>query len=235
MSLLCAIGIMAYNEAASIGPLLGALVSQRTARVSLSEIVVVASGCTDGTEAIAREWARRDGRIHLVRQENREGKALAINWFLSHARRKILVVCSADLLPASDAIEQLVAPFADPEVGMSTARPVPLNKPDTLMGFAAQMLWGLHHQINLTSFKAGELIAFRKIFERIPNGTPVDEASIEPMIRGQGYKVRYVPTAIVYNKGPETMSDFLRQRRRIYAGHLKLRDAAGYKVSTMSS
>lgn len=234
MSILCSVGIMAYNEAASIAQLLEALVSQRTSMVILSEIVVVASGCTDDTEAIVQDWARRDGRIRLISQAHREGKASAINRFLSQARQKIVVICSADLLPVEEAIEQLVAPFADPDVGMTSARPVPVNPPDTLMGFAAHMLWGLHHQINLSSFKAGELIAFRKIFERIPSGTAVDEASIEPMVRGQEYKVRYVPTAIVYNKGPETVQDFLRQRRRIYAGHLKLRDTLGYKVGTMN-
>ena len=62
----------------------------------------------------------------------------------------------------------------------------------------------------------------------------VDEASVEPLIRGQGYGVRYVPDAIVYNKGPETVDDFLRQRRRIYAGHLEMQAALGYSVSTMS-
>ena len=102
------------------------------------------------------------------------------------------------------------------------------------MGFTAHLLWDLHHQINLRSFKAGEMIAFRKIFERIPYYTSVDEASIEPVTRGQGYEVRYVPTAVVYNKGPLTVGDFLRQRRRIYAGHLALRHALGYRVSTFS-
>jgi len=103
------------------------------------------------------------------------------------------------------------------------------------MGFAAHLLWNLHHRTNLIDFKAGEMIAFRKIFERIPNHTAVDEASIEAVIRGQGYQVRYVEKAITYNKGPDTVKDFLRQRRRIHAGHLALRDAVGYRVATLSS
>jgi poly-beta-1,6-N-acetyl-D-glucosamine synthase len=56
---------------------------------------------------------------------------------------------------------------------------------------------------------------------------------MEPVIRGQGYRVQYVPTAIVYNKGPETIADFLNQRRHVYAGHLTLHDAIGYEVSNM--
>jgi cellulose synthase/poly-beta-1,6-N-acetylglucosamine synthase-like glycosyltransferase len=225
---------MVYNEEANIGGMLEALVSQRTAKVALTEIVVVASGCTDHTESIVQGWARRDPRIRLMVQPRREGKASAINQFLPQAREKIVVLCSADLLPEAHAIEELVAPFADPAVGMTTGRPVPVNEPRTFMGFAAHLLWDLHHQVNLRSFKAGEIIAFRKIFERIPYHTWVDEASIEPVIRGQGYEVRYVPTAVVYIKGPLTMGDFLRQRRRIFAGHLAVRRTLGYRVSTMS-
>src|SRR5258708_38145197 len=78
------------------------------------------------------------------------------------------------------------------------------------------------------------MIAFRKIFERIPYHTAVDEASIEPVIRGQGYKAAYVPGAIVHNKGPETLKDFLSQRRRIYPGHLYGRDPLDYSGTTMS-
>ena len=234
MPLACSVAIMAYNEEANIGGMLKALVSQRTARVTLAEIVVVASGCTDRTESIVEDWARRDHRIRLIVQPRREGKASAINRFLPQAREKIVVVGGADMLPAADAIEELVAPFADPAVGLTAGRPVPVNDPGTFMGFAARLLWDLHHQVNLRSFKAGEMVAFRKIFEQIPFSTSVDEASIEPVTRGQGYEARYIPTAVIYNKGPVTVGDFLRQRRRIYAGHLALRHTLGYSVSTIS-
>jgi cellulose synthase/poly-beta-1,6-N-acetylglucosamine synthase-like glycosyltransferase len=234
MSIACSMGIMAYNEQANIGRMLQAVVSQRTTNLNLTEILVVASGCTDRTESIVHDWARRDQRIRLIVQAQREGKASAINQFLPQVREKIVVVCSADLLPEAGALEALVAPFADPAVGMTTGRPVPVNDPGTFMGFAAHMLWNLHHEINLRSFKAGEMIAFRNIFERIPYNTAVDEASIEPVIRSQGYEVRYVPTAVVYNKGPVTVADYLRQRRRIFAGHLVVRHSLGYTVSTMS-
>ena len=234
MPINCSMGIMAYNEEANIGRLLDAVVSQKFKEVALTEIVVVASGCTDNTEAVVLEWAKRDSRIRLISQEKRMGKASAINDYLPKAQEKILVLCSADLLPEPEAIERLVAPFADPEVGMTSSRPVPVNDASQFMGFAAHMLWDLHHAINMKSFKAGEMIAIRKIFERIPYHTAVDEASMEPVIRGQGYQAQYVPTAIVYNKGPETVADFLRQRRRIYAGHLAVRDTLGYNVSTMS-
>lgn len=234
MTIPCSIGITAHNEEANIGKLLRRVQEQRLETVVLNEIIVVISGCTDNTEAIVREIAAGDGRIRLFIQEKREGKASAINLFMRHATEKVLVLSSADLLPAYEAVEKLVAPLADAEIGMTSCRPVPVNDPGTFMGFAAHLLWDLHHQINLNGFKAGEMTAFRKIFERIPYHTAVDEASVEPIIRGQGYQVQYVPDAIVYNKGPETVADFLRQRRRIYAGHLDVKEMLGYAVSTMN-
>ena len=230
----CSLGIMAHNEAANIGRLLARVGASRLDQVAVAEIIVVASGCTDDTEAIVREAAAADPRIRLISQPTREGKASAMNLFLRDAACDVLILSSADLLPSEDAIERLVSPFADPEIGMTACRPEPLNDPATFMGFAAHLLWDLHHQMNLEGFKAGEMIAFRKVFARIPPHTAVDEASVEPLIRGQGYGVRYVPDAIVYNKGPETVDDFLRQRRRIYAGHLEMQAALGYSVSTMS-
>ena len=230
----CSLGIMAHNEAANIGRLLARVAASRLERVRVAEIIVVASGCTDDTEAIVREAAAADPRIRLISQPTREGKASAMNLFLRDAACDVLILSSADLLPSEDAIERLVSPFADPEVGMTACRPEPVNDPATFMGFAAHLLWDLHHQMNLVGFKAGEMIAFRKVFTRIPPHTAVDEASVEPLIRGQGYGVRYVPEAVVYNKGPETVPDFLRQRRRIYAGHLEMQAALGYSVSTMS-
>jgi len=120
------------------------------------------------------------------------------------------------------------------EVGMTSGRPVPVNDPNTFMGFAAHLLWRLHHEVARRHFKAGEMIAFRLIFQRIPYDSAVDEASVEPVIKGQGYRVVYVPEAVIHNKGPENVADFLRQRRRIYAGHMAVRNNLGYVVSTMN-
>ncbi|MCP4360780.1 MAG: glycosyltransferase [Chloroflexi bacterium] len=231
----CSIGITAYNEEANIGRLLQRILDQQLDTVAITEIIVVASGCTDRTEEIVRDFTARDGRIQLLTQPQREGKASAMNLFIQEAAEDVLVLCSADLLPEITAVEQLIAPFSDPEMGMTGCHPVPVNDPATFMGFAVHMQWNLHHELNMQgSFKGGEMVGFRRVFVRIPYHTAVDEASVEPIVRGQGYKVHYCPDAIVANKGPETVDDFLRQRRRIYAGHMALEQLLGYKVSTMS-
>jgi hypothetical protein len=103
---------------------------------------------------------------------------------------------------------------------------------NTFMGFVVHMLWRLHHLLALKSPKLGEMVAFRSTVRSIPPDTAVDEASIEAMIVEDGMTLRYVPEAIVYNKGASNVSDFLRQRRRIYAGHIWLSKVQSYEVST---
>jgi cellulose synthase/poly-beta-1,6-N-acetylglucosamine synthase-like glycosyltransferase len=225
---------MAHNEEANIGNMLEAVCRQQFEDVSVAEVVVVASGCVDRTEEIVREFCQRDQRIRLVSQAKREGKSAAINTLLCNSNEEIIVVVNADTIPAPDAIECLVAPFRDPSVGMTAGRPVPTNDPRTFMGYAVHFLWALHHQLSLRRPKMGELIAFRNIFRQIPTDSAVDEASIEPLIRGQGLRLCYVPEATIYNRGPETVQDYLCQRRRIFAGHVYVRDTLGYRVSTMS-
>jgi cellulose synthase/poly-beta-1,6-N-acetylglucosamine synthase-like glycosyltransferase len=231
----CCIGIMAYNEEANIGRLLGALLAQRTEIACIDEIVVVASGCTDRTEAIAREFADRDPRIRVLVQPRKEGKASAVNLLMRSTDCEVIILESADTLPRPETIEELIRPLQDPAVGMVGGHPVPTNSRDTFMGYAAHLVWELHHRIALQHPKMGELIAFRNIFRQIPYDTAVDEASIEPLIVGQGYRLAYAPRAIVYNRGPEQVQEFLKRRRANFAGHLYVKDTLGYKVSTMSS
>ncbi len=226
------VGVMAYNEERNIGKLLDALTTQTLTDVSIGEIYVVSSGSTDRTDAIVEEWADREPRITLVRQAEREGKASAINLFLERADAEIFILESGDTLPAPECVENLVAPFADPNVGMTGARPTPVDDPERFMGFVVHMLWRLHHRLALRSPKLGEMVAFRSFVRAIPNDTAVDEASIEAMVVDAGMSLAYAPDAIVYNKGAGDVRDFLKQRRRIYAGHIWLEKEQSYEVST---
>jgi cellulose synthase/poly-beta-1,6-N-acetylglucosamine synthase-like glycosyltransferase len=230
----CCIGIMAYNEEANIRLLLQALLVQKTEKVAIDEIVVVASGCTDGTEDIVREYVAIDPRVRLLSQPRKEGKASAVNLLLRNTECEVVVLESADTLPLENTIEALVSPMTDPKVGMVGGRPVPVNSPNQFMGYGAHLVWELHHQMSLRHPKMGEVIAFRNIFAQIPHDSAVDEASIEPLIIGQGLRLHYAPEAVVFNKGPETAAEFVKRRRGNFAGHLYVKETLGYKVSTMS-
>lgn len=226
---------MAYNEEANIGRTLRAVLDQHVTFLEIEEVIVVASGCTDQTVPIVAALALQEPRIRLCIQEKREGKASAINLFLKQAASPIVVVIGADVIPADSALESLCAPFKNPRVGMVGGHPVPVNDPATFMGHAVHLLWRLHDRLARVHPKLGEAIAFRNVIPGIPSSSPVDEISIQAFISQLGYQLIYEPSCVVYNKGPLTVGDFLKQRRRIYAGHLQVRAQQHYEASTMKA
>jgi len=229
----CSIGIMAYNEEANIASTLQAVLAQTGPTIVINEVIVVASGCTDRTVPIVSEMATQEARIRLFVQEKREGKASAINLFLKQATSPVVVLIGADVIPETSAIEYLCAPFKDATIGMVGGRPVPVNDPNTFMGHAVHLLWRLHDGVARSYPKLGEVISFRNVIKGIPTDSAVDEISIQALISQLGFKLIYQPACVVYNKGPLTVRDFLKQRRRIYAGHLKVLRQQKYEASTM--
>jgi poly-beta-1,6-N-acetyl-D-glucosamine synthase len=229
----CSVGIMAYNEEANISHTIQAVLEQQGPSMCIEEIIVVASGCTDRTVPIVTEIALKEPRVRLCIQEKREGKASAINLFLKQTVSHVAILIGADVLPEVSALEHLCSPFKDPKIGMVGGCPVPVNDPATFMGHAVHLLWGLHDRLARIHPKLGEVIAFRNVIKGIPTDSPVDEISIQALISQLGYELVYEPTCVVYNKGPLTIRDFLKQRRRIYVGHLKVRDQQNYAASTM--
>lgn len=231
----CSVGITAHNEEANIGQLLEAMLNQRLREVEITEIIVVASGCTDRTEEIVREYMQRDPRIKLIVQPRREGKTSAINLFLKEAKEDICVLESGDTCPREDSVENLVRMFRDPSVGMTGAQKVAVNTPDHIVGYLSHLRLRMEHHLCMEIPRLGEMIAFRKVFDHIPPDVAMDEAFVEALVVRRGLQVRYAPDAIVYNMGPTTVSDFIRQRRRNYAGHLHLKAKYGYKVASLDS
>src|SRR5579885_2398654 len=229
----CSVGIMAYNEEANIERTLRAILRQEGSSMYIEEVLVVASGCTDRTVAIVADIAEQESRVYLHTQEKREGKASAINLFLKQASSEVAVLIGADVIPHESAIDRLCAPFTNPQIGMVGGRPVPVNDPCTFMGHTVHLLWRLHDKIARIHPKLGEVIAFRNVISGIPANSAVDEISIQALISQLGYELIYQPDCIVYNKGPLTVRDFLKQRRRIYAGHLKVRTQQKYEACTM--
>ena len=233
--LVCSVGITAYNEEENIGPLLAAMIDQHLHRVEIGEIIIVASACTDRTVPIVREFMAREPRIKLIEQAQREGKTSAVNLFLAAAQHDICVLESGDTLPHEYAVEHLVRMFDDPTVGMVGAQKVAVNTPDHIVGLLSHLRLRMEHELCLEIPRLGEMIAFRKVFERIPHDVAMDEAFVEALVVRNGMQVKYAPDAVVYNTGPESINDFIRQRRRNHAGHLYLKHKYGYAVSSIQN
>jgi cellulose synthase/poly-beta-1,6-N-acetylglucosamine synthase-like glycosyltransferase len=221
------IGVFAFNEAGSIGPLLDALVEQELGSQLEVEIIVVSFGSTDGTDGIVTERARRDRRIRLESHPVCQGKAASVNRFLRVARGEVLVILSGDSeVRSRDAIRGLVEPLIeDPTIGCVGARHRVSNPGrGGFVAFAGERVWSTLHLVSSVEPKvSGDLMAIRAgVVGSLPAGLLNDDAYLEIACRQRGLSRLYRPEVEVFIRIPETLRDYLVQRRRIYGGHAQL-------------
>lgn len=109
----CSIVIRAYNEARHLPRLLEGIRQQTVRDV---EVILVDSGSTDGTPAIAEAFGAKILRI--APQEFTFGRSL--NLGLSAATRELAVIASAHVYPVyPDWLERLLEPFEDASIALT--------------------------------------------------------------------------------------------------------------------
>jgi len=230
------VGICAYNEEHNIKRLLQNLLTKQNLQ-SDSRILVICSGCTDKTPQVVKGFHRIDARIELVSEAQRRGKANALNKIFEKAKESadFLILVNADALPQDRSIEQLVSKLKNERLGAVFARPIPLNARQGISNRIAHMVWELHHKISFyrTPKLSAELCALRtSCLTIVPENIATDEPYIELAIREQGYAINYVPEAVVLIRCPTSIVDLFKQRKRIWIGHLQVKEMAGFVVST---
>ncbi len=231
-----AIGICAYNEEQTISKSIRSIFSQTLEDVCIKEVIVVASGCTDGTVSIVQGLMEEYPLLRLIIQEKREGKNSAINAYLDAKTADIVVMLNADnVFATDDSLEQLVLPFRDESVGITGGRPIPLNSKKTKVGYTVHMMWLMHHHLALIYPKIGEIIAFRDIGTRLRTDQQSDEDTLRMRLEEEGYKCIYTPKCIVYNRGPETEEDYRKQRIRVNIGEVNMKKVYDYDIPTWNN
>ena len=227
------VGVIAHNEEGNIAHLLDCLLKQNEYIFEIGEIIVVSSGSIDDTDKIVHKYAKKFNKIVLITEEKRKGKYSAINEFLNVCNEDYLVLISADVIPQKNFLEEICKPLLLNNVGVVASRPKNLKNNSRILDFTNNLQWELAHRISLKDPKYGEAISFKKIFTSLES-TTVDEEYIAMFVKSNGYIGAYAHRAVVYNKGPNNLKEYLNQRRRIYCGHLWLK-RNGYKPSSMKS
>ncbi len=227
------VGICAFNEDKNIGQLLESVLNEQELP-SESEVLVVCSGCTDDTVEIAQDYAKKDHRINVFVEENRTGKASAVNKILQNARGTNIIFISADTLPNRNCFQNLTSKLQDSQAGIVCGKPIPVKDPKSLVGRMVQALWLFHDHVFIELNDAGlarhasEVFCIRKgIVHRIPPETVNDDAYIAVTAKKKGWLIKYEPHAFVSISGPKTLADYIRQRRRIIFGHYQIRKLTG--------
>lgn len=119
------ITVPAFNEEHQIRETLDSLLALEYP-AEKKQILIVSDASTDGTDEIVRSF--EDRGVELVRQPERRGKTAAENAVAPLLRGEIVVNTDASIRIHPGSLKELVAPFADPEVGLTSGRDVSVGK-----------------------------------------------------------------------------------------------------------
>ena len=214
--------IAAYNEAAAIRIKLENALALDYPKEKL-QILVTNDGSDDGTVEIVRSFAEQG--VEMVSGAERQGKIMALKRGVEAARGEILVMSDATNAYSPNTIRALVAPFADPSVGIASgAKFIP--KGDGALGSSEGLYWKYESWLKKQETKlgncinvTGEIYAVRKALFGAPPDTIINDDFYTMMnILKQGYRVVYTPEARSWERVSQTAADEVKRRARINAG-----------------
>ena len=206
--------IPTFNGARRIGNCLDALLEQ--ARTREAEIVVVDDGSTDN---VAEVVSRYSG-VRLVSQAN-AGPAAARNRGVQEAHGEIVLFTDDDCVPTSGWLDAMPAPFRDPEVvgAKGVYRTRQKNLAARFVQIEYEDRYHLMEGLSNIDFVDTYSAAFRR--DRFlelggyDTSFPVacaEDAELSYRMSARGWKMKFVPGAIVYHTHPDTLWLYLKRK-----------------------
>lgn len=214
-----------YNEELSIKQRIENLFKSDYPQNKL-EIIVVDSGSNDGTRS-AIETGFCD-RVTLVIEEERKGKAHAINLGLDLCKGEIIILTDATALYDEKTILHLVTPFKDKTIGgVSALYKIP-NSDESHSSGSERTFWShkdsiriLESKVHSTSWLSGEACAFRnKIINRVSEDSLADDSNIALQVISKGYRSVVNQKSSFSERSPTQFSDYIKIKSRRTLGGL---------------
>jgi len=233
--------IPAFNEGAMVEKAIESSARSDYPR-ELMEVICVDDGSTDDTwNYIEKAAARHPGLVQTVRHSRNRGKRQALATGFDRARGEILVTMDSDSIIARDGLLHLVAPFADPQVGASTAKVRVYNRTENLLTRMLAVRYVMAFEFFRAStsvFKtvmccSGVLSAYRrKVVIRFQHRwlnqnflgqtcTYGDDRALTNFILREGYHTVYQRTAEVQTLAPKTLPKLARMLTRWHKSFIR--------------
>jgi cellulose synthase/poly-beta-1,6-N-acetylglucosamine synthase-like glycosyltransferase len=227
--------LAAHNEESRISARIRELVGLVEARPAGGELIVVSDGSSDRTvaeaEAAALEAESASGGsvpVRVLVQEPRQGKAMALNRAHAAAAHSVLVFADARQTWAPDAMERLVAPFADSAVGAVSGDLVIESASGVMAGVG--LYWRFEKWLRRTESRFDSMVSVtgciaavrHELFPALPMETILDDVYWPLTVAMAGYRVVHVPRARAFDRLPERARDEFRRKVRTLAGNFQL-------------
>ena len=206
--------IPTFNGAPRIGRCLDALLAQAGGRDI--EIIVVNDGSTDNTVDVVKRYPG----VHCISQLN-AGPAAARNRGAAEARGSLVLLTDDDCVPLPGWIDAMVEPFRDPEV--VAAKGIYRTRQKALVARFVQIeyedRYRLMGNLETIDFVDTYSAAFRRdrFLEMSGYDTSFPVACAEDVelsyrMSARGWKMKFVPQAIVYHTHPDTLASYLKKK-----------------------
>ena len=193
------------------------------------EILVIDSGSSDATKSIVQRLCAEGGapRTKLVCEDERRGKASAINCGSAHAAGDIILVTDANSFFDANVLAELGPHFERPEIGGVGGRYV-VSNPENPLPRTEQFYWDLEtllrtgeSALDSACLFQGEINAWRKCIVDADTAMIGEDLDMSIAIRKKGYKVAFEPNAICYEPSPTSFSEQRTQKKRRCLGTIQ--------------
>jgi len=217
--------IPVYNEERDIERRLDNILESDYPKNKL-EIIVIDSGSIDKTRSIIESHFQ--STVILITEQERQGKAHAINLGLQRCKGEIVILTDGTTLYDRRTIRQLVDSFKDIRIGaVSAIYDVP-NKEESGVSDSEYKFWSHKDKIRLlessthsTSWLSGEACAFRsKIIDKVDEDTLADDSNIALQIISKGYRAIVNHDAHFKERAPTQFYDYMKIKSRRTLGGL---------------
>ena len=217
--------VPAYNESGVIGAKIRNSASLDYP-VNKFEVLIASDGSSDDTVEVAQRLSQGSCIRVLAFSQNR-GKISVLNDAVREARGEIIVFSDASAILDSDSIRQLVANFADPEVGAVSGIYRVQHASEARLGPQEDMYWKYEtflkiQESSLASILGGhgQILGVRKDLYPYPApGTINDDYVIPVRVLAGGSRVVYEPLAVAFEEASEMLG--FQRRVRIMAGNMQ--------------
>ncbi|HUT00486.1 MAG TPA: bifunctional polysaccharide deacetylase/glycosyltransferase family 2 protein [Candidatus Thermoplasmatota archaeon] len=221
--------IPAFNEENYIAPCLESILKQDYK--GKMEMIVVNDGSTDRTAEIAKEYS-----VKVINLETNGGKANALNIGIEQSKGDIIVFSDADSELSSNAVNLLVNSLVeDPDAGAVAGKVYIKNgkkKENLLVRFQmieyevdqelCRFIQGLNDKVLVCPgvlFAVKREIAEKTLFS---NRSVIEDSDFTIEVLKKNIKIKYQPQAKVYTSAPQSLKEWLNQRKRWMYGNLQL-------------